>query len=109
MSTHNDARSALAEEAPRTVLAHPWRLVAVFVLTLLLLGRVVVQLADVQILDRQGYAKRASAEINQSSSCQRVAGLSKIVSATCWRLMSSVKAYMLFPSKCHLMNLLDWR
>jgi cell division protein FtsI (penicillin-binding protein 3) len=65
MSSHNDVRPGLAEEAPRTVLAHPWRLVAVFVLTLLLLGRIVVQLADVQILDRQGYAKRASAEINR--------------------------------------------
>lgn len=65
MSISHDGRQLPADEAPRTVLAHPWRLVAVFVLTLLLLGRIVVQLADVQILDRQGYAKRASAEINR--------------------------------------------
>lgn len=54
-----------AGNSPRSIVLHPWRLGAALLLVLVVLGRIALQLADVQLLDRKGYAKRASAEINQ--------------------------------------------
>lgn len=59
-------RTPRSTEPPRSIVLHPWRLGAAFVIALALLGRITVQLADVQLLDRAGYAKRASAEINRT-------------------------------------------
>lgn len=58
-------RTPRSSETPRSIVLHPWRLGAAFIIALLLLGRITLQLADVQLLDRTGYAKRASAEINR--------------------------------------------
>ncbi len=49
----------------RSIVLHPWRLGAALLLVLMVFGRIVVQLADVHLLDRAGYAGRASGEINQ--------------------------------------------
>ncbi len=54
-----------ADNSPRSIVLHPWRLGAALLIVLVALGRIALQLADVQLLDRKGYAKRASAEINQ--------------------------------------------
>lgn len=54
-----------ADKSPRSIVLHPWRLGAALLIVLVAFGRIAVQLADVQLLDRKGYASRASAEINQ--------------------------------------------
>jgi cell division protein FtsI (penicillin-binding protein 3) len=59
MSTPN------VDNVSRSIVLHPWRLGAALLIVLVALVRIAVQLADVQLLDRKGYAKRASAEINQ--------------------------------------------
>ncbi len=53
------------DNSPRSIVLHPWRLGAALLIVLVALGRIALQLADVQLLDRKGYASRASAEINQ--------------------------------------------
>jgi cell division protein FtsI (penicillin-binding protein 3) len=55
----------MTDNASRSIVLHPWRLGAALLIVLVALGRIALQLADVQLLDRKGYAKRASAEINQ--------------------------------------------
>jgi cell division protein FtsI (penicillin-binding protein 3) len=59
MSTPN------VDNVSRSIVLHPWRLGAALLIVLVALVRIAVQLADVQLLDRKEYAKRASAEINQ--------------------------------------------
>ncbi len=70
MDAHDDkpvaGRGVRTSDTPRSIVLHPWRLGAAFIIALALLARITVQLADVQVLDRAGYAKRASAEINQT-------------------------------------------
>ena len=59
-------RTPRASDTPRSIVLHPWRLGAAFIIALVLLARITVQVADVQLLDRAGYAKRASQEIDQT-------------------------------------------
>ena len=61
----NERLPSSATAAPSNATS-PWRLFVAFGLAMAFLARVTLQLADVQLLDRNGYAARASSEVNQS-------------------------------------------
>ena len=74
MSLHSDARAVAGTHRPSDAegpiapsnAPRSWRLFVAFGVAMLFLARVTIQLADVQLLDRNGYAARASSEVNQS-------------------------------------------
>ena len=74
MSLHSDARAVAGTHRPSdaegpiapSTAPRSWRLFVAFGVAMLFLARVTIQLADVQLLDRSGYAARASSEVNQS-------------------------------------------
>ena len=74
MSLHSDARAVAGTHRPSDAegpiapsgAPRSWRLFVAFGVAMLFLARVTIQLADVQLLDRSGYAARASSEVNQS-------------------------------------------
>ncbi|NBU64935.1 MAG: penicillin-binding protein 2, partial [Chloroflexia bacterium] len=59
-------KTPMADNASRSIVLHPWRLGAALLIVLVVLGRIALQLADVQLLDRKGYAQKANTEINRS-------------------------------------------
>ncbi|MFM7679744.1 MAG: peptidoglycan D,D-transpeptidase FtsI family protein, partial [Roseiflexaceae bacterium] len=59
-------RTPRGSDTPRSIVLHPWRLGAAFIIAIVMLARITVQVADVQLLDRAGYVKRASQEIDQT-------------------------------------------
>ena len=74
MSLHSDARAVAGTHRPSdaegpiapSTAPRSWRLFVAFGVAMLFLARVTIQLADVQLLDRSGYAVRASSEVNLS-------------------------------------------
>lgn len=71
MSASSDIRAVAGREpapaaAGATGIRDPWRLFVTFGLAVLFLGRIILQLADVQLLDRKGYSERATGEVHQS-------------------------------------------
>lgn len=72
MSIPADTRAVAGREPPPpaplapTGVTHPWRLFVAFGIAVLFLARIILQLADVQLLDRKGYSARAASEVNQS-------------------------------------------